>query len=135
MGRANPTASGLQYEGSSSQPSISLYSFRNCFSRLCLRGSFLRASQARERERFSPGSGGKMIKKKNIFRFSFHSFATLLYYQIYENIFINVTPEMIWRKIKHDKEYDLRSFARAHTHTLCVCVSAREPTIEHRQTL
>merc|ERR1711872_157515 len=27
--RANPTASGLQYEGSSSQPSISLYSFRN----------------------------------------------------------------------------------------------------------
>jgi len=29
MGRANPTASGLQYEGSSSQPSISLSSFRN----------------------------------------------------------------------------------------------------------
>merc|ERR1739838_750827 len=29
MGRANPTASCLQYEGSSSQPSISLYSFRN----------------------------------------------------------------------------------------------------------
>jgi len=29
MGRANPTASGLQYEGSSSQASISLSSFRN----------------------------------------------------------------------------------------------------------
>merc|ERR1719209_1038070 len=35
---------------------------------------------------------------------------------------------MISRKIKHDKEYDLRSLARAHTCSVCVCanVSAHE---------
>merc|ERR1719209_1313403 len=30
---------------------------------------------------------------------------------------------MISRKIKHDKEYDLRSLARAHTCSVCVCAS------------